>query len=222
MKLDKSEEIVLSFDLDNTLIDNRKGIVNSFNYALKRYNLPPVSRIKIEKMIGIPLNTMFSIVPNSNVNELSASFREYYSTKGIYEAKLITGVIQKLKEFKQKQFRMGIITSKKQEMAEKIIEILRIDSFFEYIIGETEDRKKLGKLDPEIKITLNKMYPKAKIVIIGDHPKDVMLSNNLACPFIGVLTGNHTAMDLKEIKKGKTLIIDSISNLTHKMILSLI
>lgn len=222
MKPEKSEEILLSFDLDNTLIDNRKGIVNSFNYALKRYNLPPVSRLKIEKMIGIPLNTMFSRVSNSNVNELSASFREYYSTKGIYEAHLISGVMQKLKEFKQKQFRMGIITSKKQEMAEKIVEILHINSFFEYIIGETEDRKQLGKLDPEIKIKLKKKYPKAKIIIIGDHPKDVMLSNNLDCPFIGVLTGNHTAMDLKEIKEDRILIIDSIRDLTHKLILSII
>ena len=30
----KPKKVVLSFDLDNTLINNREGIVDSFNYAL--------------------------------------------------------------------------------------------------------------------------------------------------------------------------------------------
>ncbi|GAJ14779.1 unnamed protein product, partial [marine sediment metagenome] len=52
MKINK--KIVLSFDLDNTLINNRKGIVNSFNYALKKFKFPKMERITILKMIGTP------------------------------------------------------------------------------------------------------------------------------------------------------------------------
>ncbi len=220
MKINK--KIVLSFDLDNTLINNRKGIVNSFNYALKKFNFPKMERITILKMIGTPLEEMFASVSNLNPSILAKAFREYYGTEGIYQSKLLPGVKKKLLELKEYNFSLGIITSKKQEMAEKIVKYLKIYSFFDYILGETEDRKNLGKLDPKLKEILLNNYPKNKFIIIGDHPKDVMLSNNLNCPFIGVLTGNHSAHQLKEYKDDDIIIINSIKELTIDKIKSLI
>ncbi len=222
MKINK--KIVLSFDLDNTLINNRKGIVNSFNYALKKFNFPKIERITILKMIGTPLEEMFASVSNLNPSILAKAFREYYGTEGIYQSKLLPGVKKKLLELKEYNFSLGIITSKKQEMAEKIVKYLKIYSFFDYILGETEDRKNLGKLDPKLKEILLNNYPNNKFIIIGDHPKDVMLSNNLNCPFIGVLTGNHSAHQLKGYKDDHIIIIiiNSIKELTIDKIKSLI
>jgi phosphoglycolate phosphatase-like HAD superfamily hydrolase len=80
----------------------------------------------------------------------------------------------------------------------------------------------LGKLDPAIKKYLINKYSGYKIIVIGDHPKDAMLSNSLNCPFIGVLTGNHTADQLKETKKGKILIFNSVSELDIDLIYTLI
>ncbi len=220
MKINK--KIVLSFDLDNTLINNRKGIVNSFNYALKKFNFPKMEKITILKMIGTPLEEMFASVSNLNPSILAKAFREYYGTEGIYQSKLLPGVKKKLLELKEYNFSLGIITSKKQEMAEKIVKYLKIYSFFDYILGETEDLKNLGKLDPKLKEILLNNYPNEKFIIIGDHPKDVMLSNNLDCPFIGVLTGNHSAHQLKEYKDDDIIIINSIKELTIDKIKSLI
>lgn len=216
--MNKREKIILSFDLDNTLINNREGIVASFNYALDKFNLSKLEKLEIESMIGTPLNEMFARVTDKDPSELSSAFREYYGTRGIYQANLLPGIKSKLEELKKLSFTMGIITSKKQEMAERIIEILKIEGYFDYIIGETEDRKELGKLDPNLKINLNRKYPGYKIIVIGDHPKDVMLSNNLNCPFIGVLTGHHSTKQLKELKKGKFLVINSVRELTLKKI----
>jgi len=117
MKDNNFINIILSFDLDNTLINNQEGIVNSFNYALKKYNIPKIEKSKIKAMIGIPLNEMFSkIQSNIDVVKLAQSFREYYASKGIYEATLIKGVLSILKYLKKKRFTMGIITSKQQKM----------------------------------------------------------------------------------------------------------
>ena len=218
----KPKKVVLSFDLDNTLINNREGIVDSFNYALQQFNLPLINKDDIEKMIGIPLHQMFSTVTEKNVEDLVASFREYYGAKGIYQGKLITGVKDKLQELKNAGFIMGVITSKKQEMAEKMVEILKIRNYFDYVIGETEERKELGKLDPSFKNYFQKKYPNHKIIIIGDHPKDVMLSNNLECPFIGVLTGNHSAQELSALKNGNYLILNSIREINKLQIYELI
>ncbi|MHA2035526.1 MAG: HAD hydrolase-like protein, partial [Promethearchaeota archaeon] len=87
-----SQKIILSFDLDFTLINNKKGIVNSFNYALRKFNIPKVGKPIIEKMIGIPLNDMFAKFTELDPSKLSYAFREYYGAKGIHQSKLLPGV----------------------------------------------------------------------------------------------------------------------------------
>ena len=217
----KPEKIILSFDLDNTLIYNREGIVDSFNHALQQFDLPLMKKDDIEKMIGIPLHQMFSEISKTNVEDLVVSFREYYTRKGIYQGHLIPGVRNKLQELHDAGFIMGVITSKKQEMAEKMVEILKIRNYFDYILGETDDRKELGKLDPSLKLFFQTKYPNHHVIIIGDHPKDVLLSNNLECLFIGVLTGNHSAKELSDLKKGKHVILKSVKEIDQNKIYGL-
>ncbi|MFX1497818.1 MAG: HAD family hydrolase [Promethearchaeota archaeon] len=212
----------MSFDLDNTLIYNRDGIVNSFNYALKKYGQSQIERIKIERMIGTPLNEMFSKVSLIDPDLLCKAFREYYGSYGIYQSIIIPGVKGKLKLLKRNSFMLGVITSKNQEMAERILKILKIYNYFDYILGETEERKELGKLDPTIKTILKEKYPEKSLIVIGDHPKDVLLSNNLNCPFIGVLTGYHNAVELNKLKIGHLLVLNSVSDLKLADIYSLL
>lgn len=220
MSLKENKKIVLSFDLDFTLIDNREGIVNSFNYALKKFNLPEIRNLEIEKMIGTPLDEMFARVSNLNPLLLSSAFREYYGTKGIYQSHLLPGVMNKIKKLWKESFTLGIITSKKEEMAWKITKYLKIYKYFDYIFGETEEIK--SKLDLKIKQLLFDKYSGYNFVVIGDHPNDGMLAKNLNCPFIGVLTGIHKADQLKQINDSKTLIINSLNDLTVNLIYSLL
>jgi phosphoglycolate phosphatase len=215
----KDHKILLSFDLDNTLIDNREGIVNSFNYALKKYKIPTLERIEIEKMIGTPLDDMFEKVSNVNPKKLSSAFREYYREKGIYQGSLLSGVKEKLEEFKRHSFTLGVITSKRQELAIQITKILGIFECFEYVIGESENVK--SKLDPNLKKHLQNKYSEYNIVIIGDHPKDAALAENIGAPFIGVLTGNHSAEELRCGNPQKTLIMKSVKELFPNLIYSL-
>ena len=214
------KKILLSFDLDNTLIDNREGIVKSFNYALKKYNLPILERIRIEKMIGTPLDDMFEEISNINPKKLSTAFREYYRKKGIYQATLLPGVREKLDELKQNNFTLGVITSKKQEMAVGVIKYLGIFDYFEYILGESENIK--SKLDPNLNFFLLNKYKGFFIVIIGDHLKDKALAENLQASFIGVLTGNNTAAELQQNITIKTQILSSVKEIKPKMIYSLL
>jgi phosphoglycolate phosphatase len=215
----KQQKILLSFDLDNTLINNREGIVNSFNYALQKFNVPTLERVEIEKMIGTPLNDMFKKISDINPQKLSAAFREYYIEKGIYQGSLLPGIKETLDLLKQNHFTLGIITSKRQDLAIRVTKILNIFEYFEYIIGESEDIK--SKLDPNLTKYLLDKYSNYDIVIIGDHPKDMALAENLRVPFIGVLTGNHSVEDLRRGKTPKTLILNSVNELFPNLIYSL-
>ncbi|MFX1503741.1 MAG: HAD family hydrolase [Promethearchaeota archaeon] len=214
----KNRKIVLSFDLDFTLINNKDGIINSFNYALKKYNIPEVNGVDIEEMIGTPLDSMFAKFSDLEPPKLTYAFREYYGSKGIFQVKLFKGVKKKLEELKQ-FFILGVITSKKQEMAIKLLKYLEIDNYFDFILGETDEIK--SKIDSTLKHYLLNRYPDYKFVIIGDHPHDKMLAEMLESPFIGLLTGNHNEEQLKQNGKSKTLILNSVNEITIEKIYSL-
>ena len=106
-----------------------------------------------------------------------------------------------------------------QELAIQITKILGIFKCFEYVIGESENVK--SKLDPNLKKHLQNKYSEYSIVIIGDHPKDMALAENIGAPFIGVLTGNHSAEELRCGNPQKTLIMKSVKELFPNLIYSL-
>ena len=216
----KNEDIILSFDLDFTLIINKEGILNSFKYALKKHALPEIDETILVKTIGQPLNQTFQeLVPDLEPSILTSAFREYYRSEGIYQVKLIPGAREKLKELKNASYTLGVITSKKQEMAVKLLKYLELGDLFDYIFGENEDVK--SKLDPKLKEVLLEMFPQHQFVIIGDHPKDMNLSEMLNCPFIGVLTGTTTIDQLRRNETRKHIILNSIAEITIEKIHSL-
>lgn len=211
-------KIILSFDLDFTLIDNRKGIVNSFNYAFKIHNLPQMEKQALEQTIGTPLNEIFAELSSIDPSLLINTFRDFYGKKGIYQAKFLPGAKEKLVELSH-LFTLGVITSKKEEMAQKLLRIMDVEELFDFILGESEERT--SKTDPNLKKYLINQYPDFKFVIIGDHPNDRKLAEMLGCPFIGVLTGNHNTAELKEASKTKTVILESVDEITSDLVLSL-
>lgn len=216
----KPNEIVISFDLDFTLIDNREGIVNSFLYALEKQGEPPVNAEWIESKIGTPLNDMFSSISQKDPSLLSATFREFYSQTGMYQVKLIEGARETLEELFHEGFSLGIVTSKKEEIARQVVKSLHLNSLFQYVLGETADRP-LGKRDPNLKQILKSEFPAHHFIIVGDHLSDRALAELMGCPFIGVLTGHHNADQLQSNAKIKTLILDSVADLTPDALFTL-
>ncbi len=214
----KKKKIIISFDLDYTLIDNTEGIVNSFHHATSVHDIPKIDDDLIKKMIGMPLNEIFSRSCNLDPSLLITSFREFYGNEGIYQVKMYPGIMEKLKELKT-SFLLGVITSKRQDMAIKLLRYLNIDHFFDYIIGENEEIK--SKLDLKLKNILYSAYSDHEFVIVGDHPKDKMLAEMFDCPFIGVLTGHHSADQLKRKNDKKYLILDGVANIDKFQVYSL-
>ncbi len=216
----KNSDIYLSFDLDNTLIKNTKGIINSFNYALEKYKKEKIPPKIIKQMIGIPLHEMFKEVTNESPEKYISTFRDFYRKKGIYQSKLIKGVRKKLKELKENGFLLGVLSSKKHEMVHKILKILKINHFFDLYLGETEQRKK--KYDPITKKILEENFPNKQIIVIGDHANDVKVAEMLGCPFIGVLTGTTIKEKLIESISVSYLILKSIRDLNANVIYSIL
>ncbi|MBY9006545.1 MAG: HAD hydrolase-like protein [Candidatus Lokiarchaeota archaeon] len=212
------EKILVSFDLDFTLINNQEGILNSFDYVFSKYNIPQKLDDNFKKMIGIPLEKVFSKISDLNPIELIKTFREYYAKKGIYQVEIFPRVSEILNSLKEQNIILGVVTSKKQELAIKLLDFLQISHYFNFIIGETPKIK--SKTDINIKNFFDENYPDYSYFIVGDHISDRRLAEMLNSKFIGVLTGNHSKEELLDDSSVPVLILENISQLSVEKFIS--
>lgn len=74
------------FDLDGTLTDPKEGIINSVQYALKRFGIKKENH-ELLYFIGPPLHKSFQKIFGTEEKAFEAVdvYREYYSVKGKFE-----------------------------------------------------------------------------------------------------------------------------------------
>ena len=110
------------FDLDGTITDSGQGIMNAIRYAVKKHALPEISEETLRSFIGPPLKEQFQSVFGLSENEgadMVATYREYYSDKGIFENRVYDGVPEMLEGLKTAGARILMATSKPEKYAKK-------------------------------------------------------------------------------------------------------
>ncbi len=189
------------FDLDGTIINSEKGILNSVQYALNKYGAPMPERHALNFFLGPPLDDSFSKLLKISKQEaeiLVKYYREYYRPKGIFEIELYSGVKELLIKIKESGRRTVIATSKPEEFAVKILKYLGIEEYFDIIAGATFDNTRSEKIDI-IKYALDKIgtADKNSIVMVGYRKFDCEGAAELGLDSIGVLYGFGSREELE-------------------------
>ena len=179
------------FDLDGTLTDSSLGIINSYKYALTKLSLKVPEDSCLRKYIGPPLLEVFQ--KDYGMDKLEADnavkvYREYFSTKGIFENKVYPGIEEMLKKLKEKGKKLLVATSKPEKYAKIIIE---------YAL------KTCGNPD------------KSKVLMIGDRNYDVIGAKANGIKSCGVLFGFGSKEELE--KAGADFIVESPFQLADEM-----
>lgn len=125
------------FDLDGTLTDPALGITNSIMYAMPRFGLtPPADRSELFHFIGPPLkeNMMrtFSLSEDDGERMLAA-YREYFSTRGLFENEVYPGIPQLLAALTARGIRVHLATSKPEVFARQIVEHFGLLPYFSFV-----------------------------------------------------------------------------------------
>ena len=77
------------FDLDGSLIDSSEGIHNGFVQTFERLGLPVPSNKIIRTFMGPPLEVTFrEEISEEGAAQAVQLYRDYYETKGQFEAHL--------------------------------------------------------------------------------------------------------------------------------------
>ena len=87
------------FDLDGSLIDSSEGIHNGFVQTFERLGLPVPSNKKIRTFMGPPLEVTFrEEISEEGAAQAVQLYRDYYETKGQFEAHLYDGIKRSTRE----------------------------------------------------------------------------------------------------------------------------
>lgn len=202
------------FDLDGTLTDSFEGITNSVIYALNRLGETHPDRNLLKSFIGPPLSESFTQRFNGDTEKAAAAleyYREYYTSKGIFENSVYDGIPQMLATLKAMGKRLFVATSKPEPFARKITDHFGLARYFEYVAGASFDKSRENK-DQVIAYALATTgIDKQRSVMVGDRQHDITGAKNNGLKSIGVLYGYGSESELK--KFGADYIIAAPSDL---------
>ena len=128
------------FDFDGTLADTGAGVFASVQYALRSMGEPELDSETLKYFIGPPLETSFSVkcgLDSERCHEAVEKYREYYSTKGIYELEFFPSTLQTLRELKAAGVKTAVGSSKPELFINRILEHFGISDLFDFVSGAT-------------------------------------------------------------------------------------
>ena len=186
------------FDLDGTISDPKVGIARSINFALESHDFESKDENEIGKLIGLPLDQMYAqlieVSEPSLVSSLVTRYRERYAEIGYAENTLYEGMESSL-EFLHSQpaSHLGICTTKPADMAQKILEMFKLDQLFEFVSGGVigiEKYQQLEQLLHDGAITRNSL-------MIGDRFIDIRAAQRNQLWSAAVLWGYGSRPELE-------------------------
>lgn len=200
--LDKQHYKLVIFDLDGTLFDTSKGILNSIDYAVGILKLQKPTIEQKYRFIGPPVFESFKNIlelDSKQAKEATMLYRQYYGEHGIWESQMYDGLLNVIQSLKDRKIELGIATLKGEKFATKIVEHAGISKYFSAIFGQDENDSR-NKADT-ISLNLNKTGMLANdAVMIGDSMHDYNGAESLCVDFCAVTYGFGFN---KETAKGK-------------------
>lgn len=184
---------VIIFDLDGTLSNSGEGIMKSVQYALDKLNIKEENLENLKHFVGPPMKIEFMKsygFTEEQAIEAVRIYRERYTPIGIYETSLYDGIPELLDKLKEAGKIIAIATSKPQPMAEEVLRYLKIDRYFDFVMGADLMGGKQTKA--EVLKALFEVLPikeKSKMLMVGDTRYDVQGAKEVHIDCVGVSYG---------------------------------
>lgn len=176
------------FDLDGTLIDTDKLIFMSYYYIFKKYRQN--YKVSFEEMIsflGPTLMDTFNVYfPNEDHAKLIEEYREYTMSHHHKFVSAFSGAERVLKELRELGIHVGVVTSKRRDVAEYGLREFGLDNYCELLIDCNDVTN--FKPDPEgiIKaMDYFKILPE-NTLMVGDSKSDMLAGINAKCDVAAV------------------------------------
>lgn len=204
----KKYDIAL-FDLDGTLSESGEGILDSVRDIFRIMKRPLPDEKTIKSFIGPP---MYDSLKRCGFSDNDAEkgveiYKQSFVNNGIYKNRVYDGINEVLAELKANNVLLSVATTKYQPFADKIIKMLNLDRFFDFIGGATADKSRRTK-EKVIRYAVENLNAdnNSRIIMVGDTKFDAEGAAKVGCDFIGVLYGYGTKAEMQDFYKNAVFV----------------
>ena len=193
---------LILYDLDGTLVDTRRDIINGVRYALKTLNGPELTDDEIKDCVGTGLHALIRQVFRTEDEKLadrgSKLYREHYKKHMLDHTHLYAGAREFLKYFKD--CKQAVITNKPNPFSSQILEALGVASYFIAILAGDNglpfkpDPAAIRHLMEETNAT------EEEVLFVGDSPIDIQAARNAGVEIVTLSHGFASEAALREAK----------------------
>lgn len=189
------------FDFDGTIADTSLGIFNSIRHASGKLNLRILNAEELKSHLGPPMHKAYNNSFGISGSELEKAInfhKEYSLSRGFREFEFYPGILEVLEELKKRNYRMGIATTKLDQVIKKICQESDLGKFFDTVNGATGQETKTDI----VKRCLECLQANGKASVVGDSDYDLNAATAVNAEFIGVTYGyGFTKKDEKRLNK---------------------
>ena len=208
---------LIIFDLDGTLINSLKDISLSLNFALKKLGLKGLNEEEVRGYIGSGVKRLVEDVLGSpdasRVREMMSLFRMHHEKHLLDNTCLYSGVKEILQFYNSKK--KAIISNKNKEFSIAVLKGLRVEKYFDIILGPDDAERRKPFPDPIFKVLSELDVTPCQALMVGDNPIDIEAGKNAGVFTCAVTYGFSEKIDLENA--GPDFIIDDILDLKNQI-----
>lgn len=178
------------FDLDGTLTDTIDDLMDSVNFALRKYGYPERSKSEITSFVGNGVRRLVYLsVPEGTDEAMKEKaltvFKDYYKEHSMDKTRAYDGVTGMLSDLKHRGVKMAVVTNKIQDAAVDVVTHFFGD-IFDIIVGQIDGIAQKPEPDGVLHAMVMLGASKEKTVYVGDSEVDCATAENSGLPIIGV------------------------------------
>lgn len=182
---------VVLFDFDGTVYDTVEGITKCAQYALRKHGVDAELE-ELRCFAGPPLADMFMErygFDRGEAEQLVRDFRERYGPIGVHESRPFPEIRGLLETLHAAGCRIGIATSKLQQLAEQLLEKEGLRGFFDAVCGSRIGANDDAKWQVIARCLTELDASPEEAVLIGDTKYDVLGAHRVGLACVGVRWG---------------------------------
>ena len=170
---------VVLFDFDGTIMDTNEVIINSWQHTFRNLTGKEADVNMLLGTFGEPLEiSIDKMLPEFSRDDAMRIYREYQycNFKGLIS--LFPGVVEVLRELKEKDIKTAIVTSRLRRTTMEGIEKFDLHDFFDTVVTMEDTKKHKPDAEPAFEALRRLNIEAEKAIMVGDSKFDIMCARN--------------------------------------------
>ena len=178
LKLKQMKYKYVLFDLDGTLLNTNKLIIESFKYTLKEHMNIDLEDSEILKYFGEPLMITLKRFSEEKSEEMFNTYIKYNESIHDERVEVFGDVDKVLEEVSKLSCKAAVVTSKRKVLAKRGLELFDLLKYFEDVVAYEDTNKHKPDPEPILEALTRLGAEKGETLMIGDSEFDIKCAYN--------------------------------------------